>query len=655
MAVGDLGSYHLCSIYYAADEWRWPLGMNPNYGIGFDASITQCSPSFLFSLADKSLTRMGLLEPHQQHHGYIILINLVLQFIVAFLIFQHLLGKDKTVTALLIALLFTQMPEFLVRNTGHVDLGAHYIILLGIYAILTRREWLHLWFFLIAMLAAFTHVYLFGMVFGLYCLAVALQVARQKVVMESSRWRRFLLLSVVKILAAIITAIAVFYFFSGMSTGTSVRDGGYGIYRSDLLTFVDGNGSIFLGDLPSDPGEYEGAFYLGVGFVAILFVLPIVFAFSRFRSAVSVTCELNWKIVAIFCLLCTLYAASNRISIGSAEIVIPLNAWEQLGSIFRASGRFIWLPGYILCIAGTFFLARLIPQRPLVALLVVVNILQLSETAFRFTPPEGRGWSERYMEPMNAMSRAGLTGIRTMQPGFAPPDGSFFELAYPAAIAGLTIDQFYLARSSMARAAELRVERIKTLIQSDYEPGFAYIVQLNDAELLQNAWLDKDVFTYAMGDYFVFTRSEVSELDAIDLSAVWPYKPAEDLSGNILNGLLDGGWGPVEPWGGTWSIREEAGITVPDRLMDEGEVVLRLVPLGAHASPAGMQSLWVTCPDGSTARIEGENFFLCSLSRENGRTITVNVDALYTPKQLGMNEDPRWLGVSLDNVLLRRK
>lgn len=654
MAIGDLGAYHLCSIYYAADEWRWPLGLNPNYGAGFDASITQCSHSFFFSLADKALTHLGLLNASQQHHGYIILTNLTLQFFVAFLIFRHLLGKERAAAALLIALLFTQMPELLERNRGHVDLGAHYIILLGIYAILAGSARLHLWFFLIALLAVFTHAYLFGMVFGLYCLGVALEAWRKKALIAGAQWHRFLFLSVGKVIATVVAVIAIFYAASGMATGTSVADSGYGFYRSDLLTFFDPNGSIFLGDLPSDPGEYEGSFYIGVGFVLILVALVLVSAFSPGQMHTFGACALNWRIIAVFCLLCTLYAVSNRISIGPAEFVIRINAWEELGSLFRSSGRFIWLPGYILCIAATYYLAKALPRTPLFLLLVAVNVLQFAEMSARFTPRQAEGWSDRYMESMKVIKRAGLTGIRTMQPGFAPPDGSFFDFAYPAALAGLSVDQFYLARTDMARAADLRRERLATLVQSAYEPGFAYLIPAGKGEIFAMASVGPGVFIYRTGDYVVISRTEIPGLAPIDAGGDRPRGSIDALSGIALYAVLEEGWGDVEAWGGVWSVENNASVTIPQSLLQTGQVSLRLVPIGAHAAPAVSLALRVICPDETPARTEGPNAYICNLSGEDERRIVVSVDTLYSPHELSINGDTRRLGVSLDEVRIIR-
>lgn len=652
MAEGDLGAYHLCSIYFAADVWRWPLGLNPDYGAGFDASIAQCSHSFLFALADKSLTHLGLLLPTDQHHGYIILTNVLLQFIVTFLIFRHLLGKESTPTALLIALLFTQIPQFLARNTGHLDLGAHYFILLGIFVILAGRARLHLWFFLILLFAAFTHVYMFGMTFGLYALGATLLVVDAKKAGTTAQVANLALVTAFKVLANVIIVIALFYLFTGMSSGTSMRDGGYGFYRADLLTFIDANGSILLGDIPSDPGEYEGSFYLGAGFLTLLATLVLLRISSRGRMPCWKAHALNWKVTAVFVLLFTFFATSNRISVGPLELFLPLPQWEALGSLFRAGGRFVWVPGYALCISTVYILATWLPRPKLIGLLILATLLQFTETATTFPKHKSAGWPEQYSAQIKAMKAAGIKAIRTVQPGFAPPDNSYFDYAFPAAVAGISIDQFYIARVNTERASELRRERVAEVLSADYKEGYAYLLPADDAGLLRLVRKTPDVHVYAMGEFLVFTKTAVAGLGAP--AGHWQPAPSDIYKGASLYGLLGAGWGQVEESGSVWSGSRVATIEIRQEILSSGEVELKLVPLGNQVTPAVSQSLQVICPDGKPATIGSPDTYFCTLSGKAGRTISVSVDRLYTPKELGINTDGRKLGVFLLGVRLHR-
>jgi hypothetical protein len=650
MAYGDLASYHVCSIFFAEDAWRWPPGLNPDYGAGFDASIAQCTPSFLFSLGDKLLTTLGVLAPTGQHHGYVVLTNLVLQFVAAFLIFRHLLGASRPLASLLIALLFTQMPELLVRNTGHLDLGAHYLLLFGMLAILAGRAHLHLWFTLLMLLAILTHTYLFAMVFGLYCLGVALELARVRPTMEGRAWLRQLGVSVAILAGAVALVVVLFYALTGIASDTSIGASGYGLYRSDLLTFIDANGSVFLGDLPSDAGEYKGSFYLGIGFVAILGISVAALVASRGRRAIFSECTLNWKLIAAFCLVTTLFATSNRLSLGPWELVIPSDAWEDIGALFRSSGRFIWLPGYILCIAATFAVARLLPGRWLIAVLVALNAVQLVEGWARPGANLALAWSTRYVQPMEAIARADIEGLRTMQPGFAPPESPFFEYAHPAAVLGLSLDQYYLGRADAARAAELGRERIMALLRSDFDTGFAYLIPIDDENLLGTLDGGADLFTYAMGDFVVVSRTEIPGLSPFDTTGPAAPDRGMRLAGRLLPLVMGEGWGVVEGTWGAWSNRNPATLVIPAGLMGDGEVTFTATPLTVMA---GLPStLTVSCPDGTEARAAEGNRYTCAVDGTAPSVIELAIDEIRTPRDLGINADARRLGVALSEVEL---
>lgn len=191
---------------------------------------------------------------------------------------------------------------------------------------------------------------------------------------------------------------------------------------------------------------------------------------------------------------------------------------------------------------------------------------------------------------------------------------------------------------------------IREVMQIGLESNTAYIFPNDD--LWRDSTVGGALFLYMLQDYVVLTRSQIPGLAVGTFAEASFEMSLSAFSGISLYRVLGDNWDNVEAWGGVWSLGEQATISIPVRLMQSGEVALRLVSVSAHSESGISQVLTVTCPDGSPARTEDLDRFVCTVSIASGRSISVQVDALYTPQELGINGDSRRLGVSLHQVQL---
>ena len=136
---------------------------------------------------------------------------------------------------------------------------------------------------------------------------------------------------------------------------------GFGDYKLNLLSFFDPGPtatnvfwSRLLPDIKLSLGEQlEGFNYLGLGQMIMLFFAFIIFFNKNYReSLLSIKNNKKIKIFVLISFLFTLWALSNKISIGSYTIIeIPLNKYIYgLLSIIRSSGRVFWIVNYFLLI-----------------------------------------------------------------------------------------------------------------------------------------------------------------------------------------------------------------------------------------------------------------------------------------------------------------
>jgi hypothetical protein len=365
---------------------QWPPGKSPNLGPtgGSGIALTDSLPLFAF-LFKPLLHRTS--RPFQ-YFGIWILTCFVLQAVFAWKLITIWIKKWEQ--ALLAVLFICFMPMFLDRMTWHFALAGHWLLLAGLFLMVTEnfsfRKWLTL-----GISATLIQPYLAIMVSILYLLTLLARGIRVKQV----TWIAFRTTTLGAVIFATGWLSGLFQFGLG-AAGSS----GFGMYSANILTWVDPGftwanrftWSRVVPDQWQGDGQYEGFGFLGAGVLLMAFVVWVVLIFRStwLRRVLLVvppvaapvlwghTGATQFKLCALFGVLIgvilvavhsqlavaksrtyvyvcglgflSLGAISNVVFIGDVSIgsfPIP-SLLEQLFSIVRTSGRLLWPVTYLL-------------------------------------------------------------------------------------------------------------------------------------------------------------------------------------------------------------------------------------------------------------------------------------------------------------------
>jgi hypothetical protein len=407
---------------------QWPLGRTPNLGPGAGASVAMTDSIPLLAFLFKPFTYW--FDRPFQYFGIWTLTCFVLQSIAAW----KLLGiwiKDKVLLTIGTSF-FVVAPAFLDRMTFHLGLTAHWLLLMSLYLFFREKVSLRSWIFL-GVIATLIQPYLAMMVSAVFLFD---QVTRPRFI------RNVFLYLVTIIFAAWQSGLFIF-------GASNIGSDGFGVFSTNGLSFVDPgfpdfNRVAWSGVVPNlweSVGQYEGFAFLGVGVIGlaalvlvhhaattrkleirwpVLLLLPFVIYFVFHRDAFSVLILLQ-SIVFAVCLICIrrysakdrqktykaiiysllflAFALSNTVFIGdqfNAHVGIPVWLLE-FTAIARSSGRFIWIPMYLVIAAVVVAVAKSF-SRHLAALFLVTalgfqigdssNASQFTRDVFRRPGPE---------------------------------------------------------------------------------------------------------------------------------------------------------------------------------------------------------------------------------------------------------------------------
>lgn len=339
---GDLAQYQLGWKFYREDIWRFPLGLNPNYGITNSSSIIYSDSIPLFAIFFK-IFRSFLFEDFQ-YFSFWILICIYLQALFSFKIIYYF---TKNTSYSLVSSLFFIFSTILIYRSGiHLSLTAHWLILGYFYVQISTVNNKDLKKHLIIYLSLLIHFYFSLILFGIFFL--------EKIVKFKKLRIKDLTSSLVLIIFSLTLMYVVGYFTIDIDDGLGF---GYGIYNFNLNSFFNPlgenhiggfNWSLFLPTLNIQNREMEGFSYLGIS--GILFLLLYFKYLVNGKSKIVFSKGTNILIFFVFLIIAT----SNNINFGKQDLItLELNKYLYgIFSSIRASGRFIWPIYYLIFIIG---------------------------------------------------------------------------------------------------------------------------------------------------------------------------------------------------------------------------------------------------------------------------------------------------------------
>jgi Family of unknown function (DUF6311) len=472
LMCGDWSWHHLGWLYYQRDEWRFPLGMIPNYPHPF-GSVTGYTDSIPWVAL--LLKLLPLPDGEYQYLGPYIVLSFILSGYWGARLVR--LFASSTVEIVLGALPFIVTPILLMR-TGHAALTAHWLILWALHLYLRpssnegQVEATVLSATLLGFVVAGVHPYLMAMT-----VPILLALLWRLYAIDRALEQRAALIALAQVLGA--TAATLFTF--GYLNGTGPGGGGYGTFVADLLTFVNSMGySRIVPQLPSRPGEIEGFGYLGLGVLTLLGYIAIAG-----RNHLS---QVPWKrlrpLLVVSAVL-FVYALSVRVTVAGHVLFDTEFTFFTIAKIFQSSGRFIWPSYYLLVLLAVVGTLRLTAHRARVGSIAlgVAGLLQVVEQApgatrfgrdaFPIHVPQSEIWN---------LARGSYRHMKL----FPPPTRSKYKpdieshapvpLGYLALRNGMTIDLAVLARGSSSRRKNYEAQLAADVEAGKLEPDAMYIV-----------------------------------------------------------------------------------------------------------------------------------------------------------------------------------
>ena len=444
---GDTGTHFMGWHFFRFEPWGFPLGKIANYGwpLGTTIGFTDSIP--LLAIPLKSIS--AFLPVPFQYIGLWLLLCYVLQGVFGSL----LIGRftQNRWHQWIGALFWVTSPVLLIR-TGHPALCAQWVIVAALwlyFAPLQKAPRFRNWSLLLGISAAI-HPYLAVMAMGLATAFYLRLGLIDKMIRPVGMLTHLGGLAMIVLL--IWLGIGYFQFGNYADYGAV----GYGTWSMNLLAPINPSVGIdnwpvswsrLLPEWPLASWEQCGGFnFLGTGMI-LLVIMAVVALTIKPPNGDTVR---RWTPVLIVCIGFSLFALSNRITLGKTILVeypLPLII-ERLCSVFHASGRFFWPTYYLVFLLGMVVVIRRLKIGPATMLLLLGLIVQTADSTAQYAYIHHAMASAGSENPLTSEFWEDLDG-RYRHFVLVPPDHNqwpYLWIAYMAANQKATINVSYTAR-----------------------------------------------------------------------------------------------------------------------------------------------------------------------------------------------------------------
>ncbi|MGP6422863.1 DUF6311 domain-containing protein [Pseudomonas pharyngis] len=657
---GDPATHYLGWAFFRHSPWTFPLGLNPSYGLELGSAIIFSDSNPLLALLFKPFS--AWLPDTFQYFGLWLLACCVLQAWFGWKLMG--LMTANPVIRLLGAGLLVFSPAMFLRMGGHLSLAGHFLILAALYLALLpnlRRRRLA-WGTLLAV-TAWVHAYLLAMVALIWVADLLGKTFNQSLARRQGLIEGGMLFALVSM-----CCWQAGYF----SIADGAASGGFGLYRMNLLSPLDPAGwSLILPDLPKADGDYEGFNYFGLG--VLLLVPPAFLAWLRNRHSLKDEVRARpWLLLVMLGLW--LFALSNRIGIGALTFEYPLpDGVIALASIFRASGRMFWPVLYACILTMIFLVIRGYRPRIAIALLAVALLIQVADTRSgwmairqgKMLAPSSV-WSSPMVDSFWASAAARYANVRSLMP--QNQSDRWQMIAGFAATHGMKTDAVYLGRMSTSALTQAQQKARAMFDSGQYDADSLYV--LDDDALVDAAWSissETDLLTRVDGVAVLAPgwkrcRECLQVPDEGQQILLTPLtRPGQTLTFNYRNRQLASGWTKPESWG-TWTEGQQAKIQLrvspPARsividalaFIQPGHPGQRVI-----VSLNGQQVLdtRLTQFQGNRLEIPISAALNQRLGRDDRLDIELQLPDAVSPRQLGINDDSRIMGLGLKTLTVQ--
>ena len=373
--VQDLVSWE----FFKNDNWKFPIGMNPNYGMDIGNSVVFTGSIAIFAVFFKII---NFILPENFHYFNLWYFTcFFLQSLVSYKILHHL--TKNSLYSFLGSLFFLMSPIMIGRLVMHMTLAAHWLILIGFFIEIasSKKDKLKYWIVLIS-LSSLIHFYLTIM------LLVIFFIFSFNDFIQNKKIKKFLFDNFLNLLILLLIMFIFGYFRVPLTDSMGT---GYGYWKLNLASIFNplqhiGGAQIewsnILSSVPMTTGEQiEGFNYLGLGGILLFISLIILFIYN-FK-------KINLKQIFPYILICIIFlllSLTNKISYSNYQI-INISIHDYLYGIFgiiRASGRLFWPIYYLLFIGSIYLIYRTFSNKNSILIIILLLSIQIYDLSKGF-------------------------------------------------------------------------------------------------------------------------------------------------------------------------------------------------------------------------------------------------------------------------------
>mgnify|MGYP006950236433 FL=1 len=355
--------------FFYNDNWHFPLGKNPNYGIEIGNSIVFTGAVPFLSIIFKIFK--NFLPNNFQFFSFWIFLCFFLQLLFSYLIVYHFTQNKKY--SVISSFFFILSPILFYRIPMHISLVGQWIILASFFAETITKEKIRFYYWIsILAISPLIHFYFTLMLSLIYFIIVLDRFLIEK------KFSKLLKEISVSFFSLLLVMYLSGYFEISLPDSLGY---GYGYYKANILSFFNPapttynfSWSNFIPVIQTSGGEHEGFGYLGLGGI-ILFIL---LSFNFVKREPLLGFKKNrpyYLLIIIFFIL----AISNTINFGSFVLLdtpLPKFLYAPL-SIIRASGRFIWPIYYLILIVGLILIYKKNEKKRALLILIIILCIQI--------------------------------------------------------------------------------------------------------------------------------------------------------------------------------------------------------------------------------------------------------------------------------------
>ncbi len=396
---GDSRAHYISQLFYLSDIWRFPLGLNPKYGLdlSFSSSISGPWPILLL-LLQKWLK----ISPEMQFYGILTLVNLMLHHQIAKNILR-LYGLRFALQHVLSILFFT--PFLLFRLEIHpLSVAIQWPILWAIYIFLKNRihqrsDSREIFFLVFISYCIFLNTW-FIVVCIMFFQITEIQFKTLSLKLKiRTVWLKLKPTLFGTLFASIIIDGLFLVGDNPLTDGFSrVKTTGWGLYNYNLLSIINPDTGIRdywyfkpeVGNLEGwsynmsstnvsfgmTYGSYEGFAYIGLGLILLCL---ITFWTCRRNLLKTIRSKFTSLSLTYFVLLLIYTIAPTRLTFGEIDLkLVPSYFSNLLQPLFpfRSSGRMVVFFAYLLIIVSVVLICKSLPKNKSILILLSCVVLQ---------------------------------------------------------------------------------------------------------------------------------------------------------------------------------------------------------------------------------------------------------------------------------------